>query len=295
MLPSSGYFKNLTCPYYLIDNCNRVYCHFKHRKPEQIISYVPTPVHLLKDKKTESIVPDYKPTPIDKLRSVDSDAKIVEDREIKKVYYSHNNSEKYKKNSVYESIEQKLSSIFDSETSSDEDNSKKNPKKDDKGNFKCAKIDLLKFELYCVFFFKFLLIMIFYPKDQSSSKTSSKTTNQDNKLEKKKDEFSYIEELDLITKETKTKRDLQDKEIVNKIKQKKKKTTVPVINESEQEINPISKKARIAHKTSDNVVSSLNLFQNLSKDQNNSHFLIVNLFIYRIRESMFNYPKKIHV
>ena len=71
----------------------------------------------------------------------------------------------------------------------------------------------------------------------------------------KKDECSYIEELDKITKETKAKRDLQDKEIVEKVKLKQK-SSAPVIGDS-GEINPAPKKARIAHKAGDVVVSCL--------------------------------------
>lgn len=70
----------------------------------------------------------------------------------------------------------------------------------------------------------------------------------------KKDDCSYIEELDKITKDTKAKRGLQDKEIENKAKLKQKKNA-PLISETEQVSNPISKKARIAHKTGDDVVS----------------------------------------
>ena len=73
---------------------------------------------------------------------------------------------------------------------------------------------------------------------------------------KKDNECSYIEELDKITKETKAKRDLQDKEIVETVKLKQKqKNAAPAISESEPELNPVPKKARIAHKAGDTVVS----------------------------------------
>lgn len=34
MLPSSGYFKPITCPFFDMGFCERPHCHFKHRKVE---------------------------------------------------------------------------------------------------------------------------------------------------------------------------------------------------------------------------------------------------------------------
>lgn len=32
MLPSTGYFKAINCPFYESGTCDRPYCHFKHSK-----------------------------------------------------------------------------------------------------------------------------------------------------------------------------------------------------------------------------------------------------------------------
>ena len=35
MLPSTGYFKTISCPFFDMGFCERPFCHFKHRKVEQ--------------------------------------------------------------------------------------------------------------------------------------------------------------------------------------------------------------------------------------------------------------------
>ena len=145
MLPTSGYFKNLNCPYFEIGNCNRVYCHFKHKKSNQ--NYVPTPVRLLQKQKTsqESVVQEYKPTPLDKLKSLNTNRELKNkedeinkfDKDKNKDYNSNkqdrkpnlnrqnsskDNREDEKSNdNVYKNIEFKLNSIFDDDESTDED------------------------------------------------------------------------------------------------------------------------------------------------------------------------------
>lgn len=32
MLPSTGYFKTINCPFYESGSCDRPYCHFKHAR-----------------------------------------------------------------------------------------------------------------------------------------------------------------------------------------------------------------------------------------------------------------------
>lgn len=127
MLPSSGYFSHLVCPYHEKGNCQRVYCHFKHKKIEQTVSYTPTPVHLLQ-KQPKPVQPSgsvYKPTPIDKLKQTVVQAKPEPAN-------SDNGNAKPKATKsksgpeddcVFKKIESKLSSIFESndETTTDED------------------------------------------------------------------------------------------------------------------------------------------------------------------------------
>ena len=147
MLPTSGYFKNLICPYFEKDKCDRIYCHFKHKKPIAI-TYTPTPVHLLQKQPTEfsssSCTPEYKPTPIDKLKSTSDSKGSISSRPIdsktekngnRQIGREENNSNKQqladnatdkstnskKKDgkpteAVYENIESTLSSIFDEDT-----------------------------------------------------------------------------------------------------------------------------------------------------------------------------------
>ena len=33
MLPSTGYFRTIQCPFYDMGFCERPFCHFKHREP----------------------------------------------------------------------------------------------------------------------------------------------------------------------------------------------------------------------------------------------------------------------
>ncbi|XP_015785573.1 RNA exonuclease 1 homolog isoform X2 [Tetranychus urticae] len=59
MLPTSGYFKNLHCPYYKSGFCCRPHCHYKHASVTTAKTYIPTPINK---------IPEYKPTPIAELR-----------------------------------------------------------------------------------------------------------------------------------------------------------------------------------------------------------------------------------
>lgn len=63
MLPTTGFFKNIDCPFYE-SSCERPYCHFKHRKktqePTEIINAVPLEV------------PTYNPTPKSQLANAKS-------------------------------------------------------------------------------------------------------------------------------------------------------------------------------------------------------------------------------
>ena len=43
MLPSTGYFKTMSCPFFEMGFCERPFCHFKHRKKEDPPSIVPVP------------------------------------------------------------------------------------------------------------------------------------------------------------------------------------------------------------------------------------------------------------
>ncbi|KAK9496516.1 hypothetical protein O3M35_013210 [Rhynocoris fuscipes] len=40
MLPSKGYFSNLSCPFYELDSCDRPHCHFKHSKKDKDVGRV---------------------------------------------------------------------------------------------------------------------------------------------------------------------------------------------------------------------------------------------------------------
>ena len=125
MLPSSGYFSHLPCPHYEKGNCQRVYCHFKHKKVEQIVSYVPTPVHLLQ-KQPKLVQPSgsvYKPTPINRLKQVaDKGASKPEPASDNGKAKATKSDSSQEDECVYKKIESKLSSIFESnDESTDED------------------------------------------------------------------------------------------------------------------------------------------------------------------------------
>lgn len=40
MLPSTGYFKAINCPFYESGTCDRPYCHFKHSKRGKLFCYL---------------------------------------------------------------------------------------------------------------------------------------------------------------------------------------------------------------------------------------------------------------
>lgn len=62
MLPSSGYFKSIVCPYFKNGFCCRPHCHYKHEANKVV--YIPTPL--------VKTIPVYKPTPLDKLKRLKS-------------------------------------------------------------------------------------------------------------------------------------------------------------------------------------------------------------------------------
>lgn len=99
MLPTSGYFRDLVCPFLKMGICERAYCHFLHernvikhtfsfvkhqtnKKTSSQPIYVPTPINILKSEtvstannkstllSTKSItdIPTYQPTPIIELK-----------------------------------------------------------------------------------------------------------------------------------------------------------------------------------------------------------------------------------
>ena len=53
MLPSTGYFKTMSCPFYEMGFCERPFCHFKHRKKEDPPSSVPCKTELSSTLKDE--------------------------------------------------------------------------------------------------------------------------------------------------------------------------------------------------------------------------------------------------
>ena len=60
MLPSTGYFKTMSCPFFEMGFCERPACHFKHRKREDPPSSVPCktePSPALKDEYMEQPKP----------------------------------------------------------------------------------------------------------------------------------------------------------------------------------------------------------------------------------------------
>lgn len=66
MLPTTGFFKDIECPFFE-DSCDRPYCHFRHRKKN------PEPADAAKeDKKDVSAVPTYNPTPKSQLENTRS-------------------------------------------------------------------------------------------------------------------------------------------------------------------------------------------------------------------------------
>ncbi|XP_052868702.1 RNA exonuclease 1 homolog [Anopheles cruzii] len=53
MLPATGLFRTINCPFYERDLCTRPYCHFKHAKPEiPVPTYNATPTRLLNQSRT---------------------------------------------------------------------------------------------------------------------------------------------------------------------------------------------------------------------------------------------------
>ena len=105
MLPTSGYFKDIVCPFLKTGLCERTHCHYRHDQRyevrastsklssgESIPDYVPTPVSKLKSIRSQTIagesntsdndklktrtkfqniyqnIPEYKPTPISQLK-----------------------------------------------------------------------------------------------------------------------------------------------------------------------------------------------------------------------------------
>ena len=104
MLPSSGYFRDITCPFLKKGLCERTHCHYRHDQryevkastsklssDEAVPDYVPTPVSKLRTKQIKSNgddlkttgsevkpktkfqniyqnIPEYKPTPISQLK-----------------------------------------------------------------------------------------------------------------------------------------------------------------------------------------------------------------------------------
>lgn len=68
MLPTSGFFKDIECPF-LEDCCDRPYCHFRHRKK------APETTDAAKEEtkeEEEEVVPTYNPTPISQLANTKS-------------------------------------------------------------------------------------------------------------------------------------------------------------------------------------------------------------------------------
>ena len=104
MLPTSGYFRDIVCPFLKKGLCERTHCHYRHDQRyevkastsksssnEAVPDYVPTPVSKLKSSRSQSIgddnkpinsdikpktkfqniyqnIPEYKPTPISQLK-----------------------------------------------------------------------------------------------------------------------------------------------------------------------------------------------------------------------------------
>lgn len=66
MLPTKGYFQDIECPYY-DNNCNRPYCHFRHRKKTQELIE-----ENIIEEVTEPEIPTYKPTPKSELVNIKS-------------------------------------------------------------------------------------------------------------------------------------------------------------------------------------------------------------------------------
>lgn len=69
MLPFTGLFKNINCPFFENNECNRAYCHFKHVKkgiqyPNRGLSYKISYFHEIFLAEPQQTVPEYKATPI---------------------------------------------------------------------------------------------------------------------------------------------------------------------------------------------------------------------------------------
>lgn len=94
MIASSGFFKDIYCPFLKVGFCERAHCHFSHDKPKQSESaeesepvYIPTPIPKTKSGKTSatkrsisaSSDPIYEPTPISELKKLKGDEKEVKE------------------------------------------------------------------------------------------------------------------------------------------------------------------------------------------------------------------------
>lgn len=132
MLPST-YFKNLNCPYFEQDKCERVYCHYRHRKPIEpnTNAYVPTPIANKKSVESKDVL-EYKPTPISKSdKSFKNDESKIKEESKQEIDLNNANDkdneqrkeikeedDTFNEQDVYQSIESKLNSIFNNEEKS---------------------------------------------------------------------------------------------------------------------------------------------------------------------------------
>jgi hypothetical protein len=223
MLPSTGYFRTISCPYFESGACERVYCHFRHKKKQTTeVNYVPTPVAELRKaslvtgsdaKSSSDLVPEYCPTPLDQLKQAN---------------YSY------------------------ADSSRDRDR--------DSPDFECKSLletrpIVVKHESIAAEEAKNAATEFIDTKQKTEKEAAIKThQSHDNSGSSEPD---LLQELDQMSRSKRKEQAKIDKEIEQSTRTKKKNGSGgrSVISEQEQHLN--SKKSRVAHKGPDNAVRVL--------------------------------------
>ena len=281
MLPSSGYFRSILCPHFESGACDRVYCHFRHKKKVETIAYIPTPISQLRRSfvsqassssssvsSLPSSIPQYRPTPLKQLKQHLKDkpeeSKIEENKGERK--------ERGEKEEGEVEEEKQTKRV----TKSAANGSKSEPKTSDLivGNgTKCIAKQIDQSKESRPSSEPNLSAYSASDDDEDGAGRSSAEdsdlhlSSDDDKIQqtnKSKEDSStnepetgsLLNDIEKVAKRTKKQRKNLDKEIEQSIKKaKKNRTPGLLISEQEQVTNDLSKKGRVAHKVPDNAVS----------------------------------------
>lgn len=69
MLPTSGYFRDIICPYLKSGLCERPHCHYKHDIRYEVKASKTSTSSVHSKSSLPEVIPDYVPTPVSQLRS----------------------------------------------------------------------------------------------------------------------------------------------------------------------------------------------------------------------------------